>query len=107
MAITAAHETTCARTTLDPGMKGRHIQHRGAEIIVTACASRFGRVQSQEKKSTTAIVATTTVRAISTTIATVKDRRSDDHCLTATAATGAKPRAVNKLFGHSRSLNAL
>jgi len=33
--ITAAHETTCAKMTLDPGMSGVH--HRRAAIIVTTC----------------------------------------------------------------------
>ena len=84
-------------------MKGRHIQHRGAEIIVTACASRFGRVQSQEKKSTTAIVATTTVRAISTTIAAIENRKHDSnerHAKT-TAVTSVKPHVISRLRGGS------
>ena len=104
-AITAAHETTCSRMTLDSGMSGVH--HRGVEIIVTTCAFRFGRVQCHEKKKA-AIAATTAVRAISTTIAAIEDRKSDSnkHHVKATAVTSAKPHASSRLPGGSRLLDA-
>jgi len=90
--------------TLNPGMTDRLVHLRGAEIIVTACAFHFG--QSQEKKPTTAIVAAPTVRAISTTIAAMEDRKSDSsecHVKT-TAVTGATPHAISRLRGASRLL---
>ena len=102
--ITAAHATTCVGMTLDPVMTGRLVHHRGVESIVTTCAFHSGRVRCHAKKQT-AIVATTTVRAISTTIAAIKDRKSDNHCVKATAVTSAKPHAINRLRGESASLD--
>jgi len=89
--------------TLDPGMSGVH--HRGVEIIVK-CAFHHGRVQCHAKKEA-AIVATTTARATSTTIAAIKDRKSDsnEHHAKVTAATSAKPQDISRLRGESRSLN--
>jgi len=89
--------------TLDPGMTGHLVHHRGVEIIATTYV--FGRVQRHAKKEA-AIVATTTVLAISTTIAAIEDRKSDsneDH-VKATAVTSAKPHAISRLRGESRSL---
>ena len=105
--ITAAHEMTCAKMTLDPSMTARHVHHRGVEIIVTTNAFHYGRVQSHAKKEAAFIVATTTVRAIRTTIAAIEDQKSDsnDHRLTATAVTSAKPHSVNKFCGASPSLD--
>jgi len=40
-------------------------------------------------------------------IATVEDRANDDHREKATAATGAKPRAISRLLGQNRLLNAM
>ena len=103
--ITAAHETTGARITFeDPGMTGRLVHHRGVEIIVTTCAFHYGRVQCHAKKEA-AIVAT--VRAISPTIAAIEDRKSDrnEHHAKTTAVTTAKPHAISRLRGGSRSLD--
>ena len=99
--ITPAHETTCARMTLDPGMSGLH--HRGVEIIVTTSAFRVGRVQCQAKKEA-AIGATPTVRAIRTTIAAIEDRKSDsdEYHAKATAVTNTKLRFISRLHGESR-----
>jgi len=89
--------------TLDPGMTGRLVHHRGVEIIVTTCANPYGRVQCHAKKAA-AIVAKTTVRAISITIAATEDRKSDNnlHHVKATAVTSAKPRSVSKLPGGNK-----
>jgi len=97
--ITAAHETTCDRMTLDRGMTGRLVHRRGVEIIVTTC----GRVQCHAKKEA-AIVATTTVRAISTTIAAIEGRKSDnnEHRMRATAVTTAKHHFISRLPGENR-----
>ena len=99
-AITAAHETTCARMTLHPGMTGRLV--RDLEIIVTTCAFHYGRVRCHAKKEA-AIVAAPTVRAISTTIA--KDPKSDSNEHHVKAMTSAKPHAISRLPGASRSLD--
>jgi len=82
------------------------VHPRGVEIIVTTGAFQYGRVQFDAKKQT-AIVAATTVRAISTTIAAIEDRKSDsnEHHVKATAATGAKPHCVSRLRGASKSLD--
>jgi len=98
---TAAHETTYARMTLDPGMTGRLVHHRGVEIIVTTCAFHYGHVQCQAKKEA-GIFATTTVRAISTTIAAIEERNSNEHHVTATAVTSAKLHFISRLHGESR-----
>ena len=89
--------------TLDPGMTGRLVHHRGVEIIVTTCANPYGRVQCHAKKEA-AFFATSTVRAITTTIAAIKDRMSDNnlHHVKATAVTSAKPRSVSKLPGGNK-----
>jgi len=99
----AAHETTGARMTLDPGMTGRLVHHRGVEIIVTRCAFHHGRVQCHEKIEA-AIVAMTTVRVISTTIAAIEDRKNDsnERHVKATAVTSAKRHSINRLRGGSR-----
>jgi len=104
--ITAAHETTCARMTLDPGMAGRLVHHRGPEIIVTTCAFHCGRVQCLAEKEAT-IVAKTTTRAISITIVAIEDRKSDsnEHHAKVTAVTSAKPQSISRLRGESRSLD--
>ena len=106
-AITAAHETTCARMALDRGMTGRLVHHRGAETIVMACAFHFRRVQCHLKKEA-AIAATTTVRAISTTIGAIKDRKTynNEHRVKATVVTSAKPHSISRLRGESTSLDA-
>ena len=91
--------------TLDPGMTGRLVHHRGVEMIVTTCAFHYGRVQCHAKKEA-AIVAT--VRAIiSTTIAAIEDRKSDssEHHAKVTAVTSAKPQSISRLRGESRSLD--
>jgi len=92
--------------TLDPGMTGHLVHHRGVEIIVTTCTLHNGRVQCHAKKAA-AIVAATTVRAISTTIAAIEDRKSgnNEHHVKATAATGVKPRVISRLLGGSTSLD--
>jgi len=48
--------------------------------------------------------AATTVRAISTTIAVIEDRKSysKEHHAKATAATSAKPHEISRLRGESR-----
>ena len=104
--ITAAHETTCARMTLNPGMTDRLVHLRGVEIIVTTYTFHFGRVQCHAKKEA-AIVATTTVRAINTTIGAIEDRKSDsnEHHVKATAVTSAKLHAISRLPGGSRLLD--
>ena len=100
---TAAHETTSVRTTLGPGMTGRHVHHRGVEIIVTTYVCYKGRVQYQAKKEA-AIVATTKLRAISTTIAAIEDWKSDtnEYRVEATAVTSAKLQFISRLRGESR-----
>ena len=87
--------------TVDPGMSG--VQHQGFEIIETTRAFHYGRVQYHAKKEA-ATVPTTTVRATSTTIAAIEDRKSDsneDH-VKATAMTSAKPHVISRLPGGSR-----
>ena len=105
-AITAAHETTCARMALDRGMTGRLVHHRGAETIVMACAFHFRRVQCYSKKEA-AIGATTTVRAINPTIAVIEGRKSDSNELhvKTLAVTSAKPHVISRLRGASTSLD--
>ena len=98
--ITAAHETTCATMTVDPGTSGVH--HRGVEIIVTTCAFHYGRVQYHAKKEA-ATVAKMTVRAISTTIAAIEYRKSDSNEYH--AVTSAKPHVISRLPGGSTSLD--
>ena len=90
--------------TLDPGTSGVH--PRGVEIIVTTRAFHYGRGQCHAKKEA-AIVATTTVRAIATTIAAIKDRKSGSkvHHVKALAVTGAKLPSISKLRGASTSLD--
>ena len=102
--ITAAHETTSSRMTLDPGTSGVH--RRNAEINVMTYAFQYGRFQCHAK-IVAAIIATTTVRAIGATIAAIKDRKSDsnEHHAKATAVTSAKPHAISRLPGESRSLD--
>ena len=90
--------------TLDASMTGCHVHHRRVEIIVTTYAFHFGHGQCHAKKGA-AIVATTTVRTISTTIAAIKDRKSDNHCVKAAAVTSAKPHVINRLRGESASLD--
>jgi len=104
--ITAVRETACARMTLDPGVTGRLVHHRGVEIIVTTCAFHYGRVRCQAKKEA-AIFATTTVHAIGTTIAAIEDRKSDsnEHHAKATAVTSAKRHVISRLHGASTSLD--
>ena len=94
---------TSSRMTLDPGLSGRLFHHRGVDIIVTKCAFHYGRAQRHEKKEA-AIVATTTVRVVSTTIAAIEDRKSasNAHHVKATAATGVKPHSISRLRGGSR-----
>ena len=84
---------------------GRLVHHRGVEIIVTACAFHYGRLQCHAKKKA-AIVATRAVRVISTTIAAIEDRKSDsiEHHVKATAVTSAKPHSISRLHGASISL---
>ena len=104
--ITAAHETICARMALDSNMTGRLVHHRGVEVIVTTCAYGYGRVQFHAKKEA-AIVATTTVGAISTTIAAIEDQKSasnEDH-MTVTVVTRARPHAISRLRGGRRLLD--
>ena len=96
--ITAACETICARMTLDFAMTARVVHHRDVEISVTTCR----RVQRHAKKEA-AIVAT--VRAISTTIAAIEDRKSNEHHVKATAVTSAKPQSISRLPGASTSLD--
>ena len=100
--ITGARETTCD----NPGMTGRLVHHRGVGIIVTTCAFHHGHVQCQAKKDA-AIVATKTLRAIRTTIVAIEDRKSDsnEQHMKATAVTSAKPHAIGRLPGVSRSLD--
>ena len=103
--ITAAHETTCAKT-VDPGMTGRLVHHRGAEIIVMTYTFHYGRVQRHAKKEA-AIVATTAVRAINTTIDAIEDRKSDsnEHLVKAIAVTGARPQSISRSPGGSSLLD--
>ena len=104
--ITPAHETTCARITLDPGMIGRLVHHGGVEIIATTCVSHEGRLQYHVNKEA-AIVTTMTDRAISTTIARIEDRKSgsNEHHVKATVVTGAKPHSISRSRGASKSLD--
>ena len=93
--------------TLDPGMTGRLVHHRGVEIIiVTTCTFHNGRIVCQAKQEA-AIFATTTVRVISTTIAVIEYRKSDskEHHAKATAVTSPKPHVISRLLGGSRSLD--
>jgi len=87
-------------------MTGRLVHHRGVEIIVTKCAFHYGRAQRHEKKEA-AIIAMTTVRAISTTIAAIEDRKTDsnEHYAKVSAVTSANPQSISRLRGESRSLN--
>jgi len=91
---------------LDPDMTGHRVRHRGVEIIVTTCVFLKGRVQCHAKKEA-AIFATTKLRAISTMIAAIEDRKSDSNELYAkvTAVTSAKPHAISRLPGANRSLD--
>jgi len=100
--ITAAHETTSDRMTLDSGMSGVH--HRGVEIIVTKCAFHIGRGQCHAKKEA-AIAATTTVREITTPMTAIEDRQSDSDRVKATAVTSAKRQSISKLRGASKLLD--
>ena len=61
--------------TFDPAMTARLVHHPGIEIILATSAFHYGRVQCHEKKEA-AILATTTVRVIST-VAAIEDRKSD------------------------------
>jgi len=63
-------------------------------------------VQRHAKKEA-AIVATTKVRAINTSIAAIEDRKSDsnEHHAKATAATSAKPHVISRLRGGSSLLD--
>jgi len=92
--------------TLDPGMTGPLVHHRGVEFIVATYPFHFLRVQCHARKEA-AVYATTTVRAISRTIATIEDRKSDrnEHHAKTTAVTRAKPHAISRLPGASRSLD--
>ena len=92
--------------TLDRDMTGRLVHHRGVEIIVTTCAFHNGRVQCHAEKEA-AIVATMTVRATNTTMPASEDRRSDsnEYHAKVTAVTSAKPHAISRLPGASRSLD--
>ena len=103
--ITAARETTCARMTLDPAMTGRLVHRRGVESIVTTCAFHYGRVRCHANEET-AIVATTTVRGISTTIAATEDRKSgsNEDRVKATAVMSVKLHSISRLRGISTSL---
>jgi len=89
--------------TLDPGMTGRLLHHRGVESIVTTGVFHYGRAQCHAKKEA-AIVAKTTVGAISTMVAAMEHRKSDDseHHLKATAVTSATPLAISRLRGGSK-----
>ena len=80
--------------TLDPGMTGRLVHHRGVGIIVTTCAVHYGRVQRLAKKE-------------AAIFATIEDRKSDSngHHVKATAVTGAKLHSISRLRGASRSLD--
>ena len=82
------------------------VHHRGVEIIVTTGAFHDGRDQRHAKKVAVS-VATTTVRAISTTIAAIEDRKSDsnEHHVKATVVTGAKPHSISRSRGASKSLD--
>jgi len=90
--------------TLDPGMTDRLVHHRGVEIIVTTCAFHIGHGQYHAKKEA-ATVATTAVRAISTTIATIEDRKSDSNEHHMKTTVSAKPHVISRLRGESRSLD--
>jgi len=92
--------------TVDPGMTGRLVHHRGAEIIVRTGAFHHGRVQCHAKKEAAIGATTTTVGAISTTIGAIGERKSDsnEHRVKTTAATSAKPRSISRLRGESRLL---
>ena len=93
--------------TLDPGMTGRLVRHRGLAIIETAYAFHHGRAQDRNKKEAATVAATTTVRVIRTTIAAIEDRKNDsneDH-VKATATTSAKPHVISRLHGGSRLLD--
>ena len=91
---------------LDPGITGRLVHHRGVDIIVRTKDFHVGRVQCHAKKGA-AIVATTTVRAISTTIAGIRDRKSDsnEQHVKATAVTSAKRHSISRFRGESRLLD--
>jgi len=93
--ITAAQETTC----VNPAMTGRLLHHRGVEIIVTTCAFHYGIIQCHAKKEAA------TVRAISTTIAAIEDRKSDSNEHRAKTTASAKPRFISRLPGASKSLD--
>ena len=86
-------------------MSGVH--HRGVEIIVMTYPFLFLRVPCRARKEID-VFATTTVRAISPTIAAIEDRKSDrnEHHAKTTAVTRAKPHAISKLPGASRSLDS-
>jgi len=73
---------------------------------MTTCAFHYGRVQCHATKEA-AIVATTKVRAISTTIAAIEDRKSDsnEHHVMATAVLSAKPHVISRLLGESGLLD--
>ena len=88
----------------DPGMSGVH--RRGVEIIVTTCTFYYGHAQCQAKKEA-AFAATTTVRAINTTIAAIEDWKSyrNEQHVKATAVTSAKLHSTSRLPGASRSLD--
>jgi len=99
-ATTITHETTC-----DPATSGRLLHHRG--VAVTTCTFHGGRLQCHAKKEAAITAATTTVRAIITTIAAIEDRKSgsNEHHMKSTAVTCAKPHAISRLPGGNRSLD--
>ena len=94
--IKAAQETTY----VNPAMTGRLLHHRGVEIIVTTGAFHYGIIQCHAKKEKAA-----TVRAISTTIAAIEDRKSDSNEHRAKTTASAKPRFISRLPGASKSLD--
>jgi len=71
------------------------------------CAFHYGRVQCHAKEEA-AIVATTTVRAITTSIAAIKDRKSDgaEYRVKASADMSEKPHAISRSPGVSASLDS-
>ena len=97
--ITAAHETTSSRMTFDRG-----VHHRRVETIVTTYAFHAGRGQRHANKEPV-IVATTTVRVISTTIAAIEVRKSDSNEHHGKETASAKRRSISRLRGASTSLD--
>jgi len=87
-------------------MTGGLVHHLGVNIIVTTCAFHHGRVRCHANNEA-ALVATTAVRVISTTIVAIEDQKRDsnERHVKATTVTSAKLHFISRLRGGSSLLD--